>query len=242
MLSDCAGPCTSTTTIVNSTIFGNDGGTADSTAAACWRPPGRSRSRTRSSLPTPCGGATASNCGSANDLLARPQHRRRTDCPLTATGDHPSTNPQFLMQTRSLSRCSSPTGRQHRQLRAAGQQPRCRRDPGGQPRLHRHGPARHSPDLRAALATSARTSCSSRPRVSSSHACWRRSNRLRHSGATINWGDGTSSAGTVGVDRTDVTGTHTYTEAGVYHGTISFIDSDCIPSTHRSTSRSSTRR
>ena len=28
VLSDCAGPCTSTTTIVNSTIFGNDGGTA----------------------------------------------------------------------------------------------------------------------------------------------------------------------------------------------------------------------
>ncbi len=43
--------------------------------------------------------------------------------------------------------------------------------------------------------------------------------------ATINWGDGTSSAGTVN-SLGQVTGTHTYAEEGVYHAAINWKNSD----------------
>ena len=46
--------------------------------------------------------------------------------------------------------------------------------------------------------------------------------------ATIDWGDGTTSKGTVNALR-QVTGTHTYAEAGIYHGDIDWNNSDGTP-------------
>ena len=99
MLSDCAGPCTSTTTIINSTIFGNDGGTANSNGGGVLATAGTiSLENSILATNTIGGGATASNCGSANISSLGHNIADGTGCPLTATGDHPSTNPQFLMQ------------------------------------------------------------------------------------------------------------------------------------------------
>jgi hypothetical protein len=41
---------------------------------------------------------------------------------------------------------------------------------------------------------------------------------------TIDWGDGTSSAGTVGPNGGPITGTHTYAEEGTYTGSVSWTD------------------
>jgi len=43
---------------------------------------------------------------------------------------------------------------------------------------------------------------------------------------TIEWGDGTSSAGTVNEAETEITGTHTYAQAGTYNGHVDYED-DC---------------
>jgi hypothetical protein len=49
---------------------------------------------------------------------------------------------------------------------------------------------------------------------------------------TINWGDNTSSAGTPdSTSGRDVTGTHTYAEEGIYHGSLVWSNSDGSPTT-----------
>jgi hypothetical protein len=50
---------------------------------------------------------------------------------------------------------------------------------------------------------------------------------------TINWGDGTQpSTGTLDANTRQLTGTHTYTEEGVYHASFTYINSDGTPETH----------
>jgi hypothetical protein len=51
--------------------------------------------------------------------------------------------------------------------------------------------------------------------------------------ATIDWGDGSTSAGTIsgGAGTFAVSGTHTYAEEGQYHLTVTITDSDNLPNT-----------
>ena len=52
----------------------------------------------------------------------------------------------------------------------------------------------------------------------------------RDTDATIDWGDGTPRSSTHSdAGNGQVTGTHTYVEAGVYHGEIHFVNSDGLP-------------
>ena len=48
---------------------------------------------------------------------------------------------------------------------------------------------------------------------------------------SINWGDGTSSVGTLDPTTGEVTGTHTYADAGIYHGMINYTNSDHLRDT-----------
>src|SRR5262249_35861008 len=48
---------------------------------------------------------------------------------------------------------------------------------------------------------------------------------------TINWGDGTGSPGALDPNTHELTGTHTYTEAGIYHASFTFTNSDGFPQT-----------
>ena len=232
-MSDCAGPCTSTTTIVNSTIFGNDGGTAGTNGGGVLATAGTiSLENSILATNTVGGGATASNCGSANVSSLGHNIADGSGCPLTATGDRPNTDPQFLSanpQSQSVFIADWGGNTDSFALQAAS--PAVDAVPAGSPgcsgtdQLDTPRPQGSGCDIGAdELFEPVEGQQFTRLLASIDPAA--------HSGGTINWGDGTSSAGTVGIDG-QTTGTHTYTEAGVYHGTISFIDSDCIPSTRQ---------
>src|SRR5947209_3155834 len=45
--------------------------------------------------------------------------------------------------------------------------------------------------------------------------------------ATINWGDGTSSPGTVDSTNNTVSGTHPYSSAGTFNGTVALTGTSC---------------
>ena len=231
VLSDCAGPCTSTTTIINSTIFGNDGGTANSNGGGVLATAGTiSLENSILATNTIGGGATASNCGSANISSLGHNIADGTGCPLTATGDHPSTNPQFLMQNpQSQSVFIADWGGNTDGFALKATSPAVDAVPAGSPgcigtdQLDTPRPQGSACDIGAdEVFQPSEGQQFTRVLTSIEPAA--------NSGGTINWGDGTSSAGTVGVGG-QTTGTHTYTEAGVYHGAVSFIDSDFIPET-----------
>ncbi|MGN6867322.1 MAG: choice-of-anchor Q domain-containing protein, partial [Solirubrobacteraceae bacterium] len=224
ILTDCAGPCSSTTTITNSTIASNDGGTVAS------GPNGGGLLATQGTMSvlntivasnTVASRATASNCGGS--LISSLGHNLESaaDCGFTATGDFQNTNPQFLSggvsdtggntDTIALaanspavdavpSNASGCSGTDQRDV-PRPQGPAC--DIGAYEQFEPVEGHQFSEILAAVFGTS----------------------------LTINWGDGTSSA-PISVDPTtgQVTGTHTYAEAGIYHGDIHYLNSDHQPS------------
>ena len=231
VLSDCAGPCTSTTTIVNSTIFGNDGGTAGTNGGGVLATAGTISLENSILASNTIGtGATASNCGSANISSLGHNIADGTGCPLTATGDRPSTNPQFLKQNpKDPSVFIDDWGGNTDSFVLQATSPAVDAVPAGSPgctgtdQLDTPRPQGSGCDI-GAVEVFGPAEGQQFTRVLASI------DPFAISGATIDWGDGTSSAGSVGVDG-QTTGTHTYTEAGIYHGAISYVDSDHINQT-----------
>ena len=222
--SRCTRCTSSAVTIVNSTIFNNDGGTATTNAGGLIAGTGSSISVENSIIAsdTVGSGATASNCAGSITSLGH-NIETSTDCGLKSTGDLQKTDPQFLFSGVT--------------------------DQGGNTDTL---PLSASSPAADAIPTSA-SNCTkttdqrdiSRPQGSScdigayeliepvegaqfSEVV----GSIDNTSATIDWGDGTAqSNGSVDPTTREVTGTHTYAEAGIYHGTLHWRNSDGNPST-----------
>ncbi len=225
------GDTSNTTSIVNSTIADNDGGTRSSRRR--W-PAGQRRHDLR------------------RELDRRGQHRRRPA--------HLRTRTVELRRQRHLLARPQPPERGRLRLRRHGgpQEHRTRVPlgrPAGQRRQHGHASRWKRPvprstrsprapraaarptsgtsrGRRAPAATSAPTSCSSRSRGSSSPRWSAPPHRAKGTTPTIDWGDGTApSSGKVEANTGQLTGTHTYVNEGIYHASFTYTNSDGFPET-----------
>ena len=217
--------CTSSAvTIVNSTIFNNDGGTATTNAGGLIAGTGSSISVENSIIAsnTVGSGATASNCAGSITSLGR-NIETSTDCGFKSTGDLQKTDPQFLFSgvtdlggntdTLPLS-ASSPAVDAIPTSASNCTKTTDQRD------INR--PQGSSCDIGAYELIEPVEGAPFSEVVGS----------IDNTSATIDWGDGTAqSNGSVDPTTREVTGTHTYAEAGIYHGTLHWLNSDGNPST-----------
>ena len=221
--------CTSiTTTITNSTIVGNDGGTPAGNAGGMLAGPSSTVSVSNSIVAsnTASSHATASNCAavSPGGAVSSLGHNLETatDCGFKSTGDLQNTNPGFL------------TGGVN--------------DFGGNTdviALAANSPAVDAIPANAAGCSGTDQRGIGRPQGSScdigayelvepveGQQFSEVVGRIDNTTASIDWGDGTpQSAGSVDPTTREVTGTHTYADEGIYHGTLHWINSDGSPST-----------
>ena len=217
--------CTSSAiTIVNSTIFNNDGGTATTNAGGLIAGTGSSISVENSIIAsnTVGSGATASNCAGSITSLGR-NIETSTDCGFKSTGDLQKTDPQFLFSgvtdlggntdTLPLS-AGSPAVDAIPTSASNCTKTTDQRD------INR--PQGSSCDIGAYELIEPVEGAPFSEVVGS----------IDNTSATIDWGDGTAqSNGSVDPTTREVTGTHTYAEAGIYHGTLHWLNSDGNPST-----------
>ena len=219
--------CTaSSTTVTNSTIASNDGGTGATNAGGLVAGAGSSISVRNSIVAsnTVSSGATPSNCA-GGALITSLGHNLETgsDCGFRSAGDLQSTNPQFLASGVS--------------------------DTGGN--TDTMALAATSPAVDAVPATASGCSGTDERDVSRPQgaACdigaYEQFEPVEGAQFTevvgtlgidgtsqsINWGDGTSSVGTLDPTTGEVTGTHTYADAGIYHGIINYTNSDHLRDT-----------
>ena len=216
--------CTSSTvTVVDSTIFNNDGGTATTNAGGLIAGSGSSISVRNSIVAsnTVGSGATASNCAGSITSLGH-NIETSTDCGFKTATDLQNTDPDFL---------------------SAGLE-----DMGGNTDVIPLAAASPGVD---AIPTGT-TGCSGTDQRDISRAQGSSCDigayeliepvegaqfsevvgSIDNTSATIDWGDGTAqSSGSVDPTTREVTGTHTYAEAGVYHGVLHWRNSDGNPST-----------
>ena len=222
--SRCVRCTNSTVTVVDSTIFNNDGGTATANAGGLIAGTGSSISVENSIIAsnTVGSGATASNCAGSITSLGH-NIETSTDCGFKSTGDLQKTDPQFLFSgvtdlggntdTLPLS-ASSPAVDAIPTSASNCTKTTDQRD------ISR--PQGSSCDIGAYELIEPVEGAQFSEVVGS----------IDNTSATIDWGDGTAqSNGSVDPTTREVTGTHTYAEAGIYHGTLHWLNSDGNPST-----------
>ena len=215
-------------TITNSTIANNDGGpgTPNTGGTAARRQGSISVQNSIVAGNTLNTGASNSNCrASSPGTITSLGHNLEdhADCGFTSSGDLQNTNPQFLIRRYHRQR------RQHRDVRAVGNEPRRRRDPGRRRRAARAPTSATSPALRAAACDIGAYELDPAGRGPAVHTGARlrrprhgRDDRLGRRHAAVKHGSFDPGNG-------QVTGTHTYAEAGIYHGEIHFVNSDGLP-------------
>ena len=222
---DCSSDGTpNTTTIINSTIAGNDGGTRNSSGGGLLATQGTifvENSIVAGN--TVASGATASNCGASSPgVITSLGHNLDdgTDCGFTAAGDLSGIDPQFAgdlqdngggTSTYSLS-LTSP---------AVDAIPPNAAGCAGSDQRNTTRPQGTGCDIGAYEVLQPQAGHAFTEVVGVIEAA--------ASSASIDWGDGTTSAPD-SFDTTTgaVTGTHTYARPGVYHGSINWVNSDHI--------------
>jgi hypothetical protein len=225
VVSDCAGPCSNTTTITNSTIASNDGGTAAANAGGLLSTAGTiSVLNTIVASNTVSSGSTASNCA-GGALISSLGHNLESasDCGFKSTGDLQNTAPQFLSggvsdtggNTDTIALAATSPAVDAVPANAAGCAGTDQRDV-----ARPQGPACDIGAYEQFEPVEGRQFTAIIGSIEPAAT----------SGASIDWGDGSSSsAGAVGIDG-QTSGTHTYSKAGVYHGVIHYTNSDHLPS------------
>jgi hypothetical protein len=216
--------CTaSSTTITNSTVASNDGGTATPNAGGLVAGVGSTISvlNTIVASNTVSSGATSSNCA-GGALITSLGHNLETatDCGFTATGDLESTSPLFLTAGVRDNGGSTDT------FALAATSPAVDAIPSGAPGCSGTDQRDVSRPQGASCDIGAYEQFE--PIEGQQFTTVVGSVESGTASATINWGDGSSSAGTPGIDG-QTPGTHTYARAGVYHGTIQYTNSDHQP-------------
>ena len=231
----CQACGSSTVTITNSTIANNDGGTATTNAGglvAGANSTGGANSTIsiKNSIVsgnTVGSGTTASNCAvSSLGAINSGGHNieTATDCGFKQSGDHQNTNPGFLTGGVTDNGGNSDT------IALAATSPAVDAIPAGSAgckgttdQRDFARPQGTACDIGAYELTQAVEGAQFTGVIGSVQS---------KTTPTIDWGDGTAqSNGTVDPTTGQVTGTHTYAEAGIYHGLIHFVNSDGRAST-----------
>ena len=222
--SRCVRCTNSAVTIVNSTIFNNDGGTATTNAGGLIAGTGSSISVENSIIAsnTVGSGATASNCAGSITSLGH-NIETSTDCGFKSTSDLQKTDPQFLFSGVTDLGGNTDT------LPLSASSPAVDAIPTSAPNCTKttdqrdiSRPQGSSCDIGAYELIEPVEGAQFSEVVGS----------IDNTSATIDWGDGTAqSNGSVDPTTREVTGTHTYAEAGIYHGTLHWLNSDGNPST-----------
>ena len=222
--SRCVRCTSSAVTIVNSTIFNNDGGTATTNAGGLIAGTGSSISVENSIIAsnTVGSGATAANCAGSITSLGH-NIETSTDCGFKSTSDLQKTDPQFLFSGVTDLGGNTDT------LPLSASSPAVDAIPTSAPNCTKttdqrdiSRPQGSSCDIGAYELIEPVEGAQFSEVVGS----------IDNTSATIDWGDGTAqSNGSVDPTTREVTGTHTYAEAGIYHGTLHWRNSDGNPST-----------
>jgi len=220
---------TNTTKITNSTIAFNNGGTRGTTGGGLLVSQGTISvensivaSNTVTSPTT--GSQTASNCGSSSPgVITSLGYNIETaaDCGFKATGDLQNTDPGFLTgglqfnvgNTETFALKGNSPAVDAIPTTAAGCSGTDQRDV---PRPQGTGCDIGAYELFQPVEGQQFTAAVGQVGATS---------------ATINWGDGTSSAAQIDPTTHQASGTHTYTEEGIYHATINWTNSDGAPQT-----------
>ena len=217
--------CTSSTvTVVDSTIYNNDGGTATANAGGLIAGSGTSISVRNSIIAsnTISSGATASNC--AGSITSNGHNiETSTDCGFKTATDLQNTDPDFLVAG------VADMGGNTDVLPLAAASPAVDAIPTGTTGCSSTDQRDISRPQGASCDIGAYELVEPVEGQSFSEVV----GRIDNTSATIDWGDGTAqSQGSVNTNEDNqVTGTHTYAEAGTYHGQLHWINSDGSPST-----------
>jgi hypothetical protein len=216
--------CTSTATITNSTITANDGGTATANAGGIVAASTTTVSVQNSIVAsnTVGTGSVFSNCSGATQITSL-GHNLETgsDCGFAATGDIQNTDPLFL--TGGV----ADTGGNTDTVALSANSPAVDAVPAG-------APGCSGTDQRD-VARPQGSGCDIGAYELTQHIEGSQFTQVlgsidRGAAATIDWGDGGPTSNATADPATgEVTGTHTYTEAGIYHGKINFLNSDHLP-------------
>src|SRR6201995_2578074 len=222
--SRCVRCTSSTVTVVASTIYDNDGGTATTNAGGLIAGSGSSISVRNSIIAsnTVGSGATASNCAGSITSLGH-NIETSTDCGFKTATDFQNTDPDFLVAgvTDMGGNTDVPPSAAASPAVAAipTSDPNCTKTT-DQRDVSR--PQGSSCDIGAYELIEPVEGTQFSEVVGS----------IDNTSATIDWGDGTAqSNGSVDPTTREVTGTHTYAEAGIYHGVLHWLNSDGQKST-----------
>ncbi len=208
-----------TTTITNSTIAFNDGGTRGTTGGGLYASQGtisvRNSIVASNTVTNPLNGAQmASNCGGSITSLGD-NLETATDCGFTATGDLQKTDPGFLTGGLRFNGGNTETFALSGTSAAVDAVPSTAQGCSGTDQRDVARPQGIACDIGAFELFEPVEGQQFTTVVG----------QVSATTATINWGDATSSQGTVD-SLGQVTGTHTYADEGVYHAVINWKNSD----------------
>ena len=220
-----------TTTIINSTIADNDGGVDGVTGGGLLASQGtisigNSIVASNSVTNPATGGQTPSNCGAGAAGVPNPgvltslgdNIETATDCGFRATGDQQNTDPQFLTGGLAFNGGNTETFALAATSPAVDAIPTSRIGCWGSDQRDVSRPQGRGCDIGAYELFQPVEGMQFTTVVG----------QVGATAATIEWGDGTTSTGTVN-SLGRVTGTHTYAEEGIYHGEIDWANSDGAP-------------
>jgi hypothetical protein len=213
-------------TVTNSTIAGNDGGTRNTTGGGLLAVNGGTISVENSivadnTVDTPNPG-TPSNCGTSGSVPGTVRSlghnlESGTDCGFTAAGDLQRTDPNFTSRTPQNNGGNTDTLGVDAKSAAVDAIPANASNCAGTDQRDFTRPQGSSCDIGAYEVFQPVEGQSFSAQVALASA-------TISVEPTINWGDGTSSPGTVGRTGGPITGTHAYAEEGIYTGTVSWQD------------------
>jgi hypothetical protein len=210
-----------TTTITNSTIAFNNGGTRSSTGGGLFASQGtisvRNSIVASNTVINPLSGAqTPSNCGGSITSLGD-NIETASDCGFTAAGDLQKTDPGFLTGGIAFNGGNTETFALSGTSPALDAGPSSAQGCSGTDQRDVARPQGANCDIGAFEMFQPVEGQQFTTIVG----------QVASTAATINWGDGTSSQGTLD-SLHQVTGTHTYAEEGVYHAAINWKNSDGV--------------
>ncbi len=214
---------TNTTTITNSTIAFNNGGSRGSTGGGLLANQGtisvaNSIVADNTVINPTTGGQTPSNCGGAITSLGD-NLETATDCGFTASGDIQNTDPGFLTGGLQFHGGNTET------FALSGTSPAV----DAVPAANQSCAGTDQRDVARPQGTGCDIGAFELYQPVEGQQFTTVVGQVSGTSVSINWGDGTSSAGTTD-SLGQVTGTHTYAEEGIYHAAINYRNSDGISS------------
>jgi hypothetical protein len=218
---------TNTTTIVNSTIAYNDGGTRSANGGGLLVSSGTISVENSivafNTVDTPATG-TASNCGGTGITSLGHNLDSGTDCGFTAPGDIQGTDPQFGSTSAQDNGGNTDTLEPALTSPVVDAIPATAPGCGNTDQRDVSRPQGIGCDIGAFEIFQPIEGIAFTTAVANA-SCGVNANQP----ITINWGDGNSSTGTTDSDGGVLIGTHTYAEEGTYTGGVTWTTGDCGP-------------